>query len=220
MVKIAIAGDVHGHFDLLFEKASALGADLILQLGDTGMFPDPSQVDAATSRHGACQEFLPYLQGDKPVPIPTWVIKGNHEDFEYLDFVKKNGGVIAPNLRYVANGSVIELEGIRFGMLGGNYSPRYFYEEEPKQQRRRHFTMGETDALKVAGFDVLLLHDGPENPTLRKGSPVLTEFIKETEPSRVYHGHFHQPYHSSIGKTEIISLGHIAYPGENIVLYE
>ncbi|MBI2102907.1 metallophosphoesterase [Candidatus Woesearchaeota archaeon] len=203
MVKIAIAGDVHGHFDILFAKAADLGADVILQVGDTGIFPDPSQVDAATRRHGACQEFLPYLQGGKPVPIPTWVIKGNHEDFEYLDSVKAKGGLIVPNLRYVPNGSIIELDGIRFGALGGNFSPRYFYEARPTLQRRRHFTIGELDALTVAGFDVLLLHDGPYNPERRKGSSVLTDFIRETQPSRVYHGHFHLPYHSSIGKTKL-----------------
>lgn len=220
MVRIAIAGDVHGHFDLLFAKAADLGADVILQVGDTGIFPDQSRLDVATRRRGACQEFLPYIQGDKPIPIPTWVIKGNHEDFDFLDSVRASGGEIVPNLRYVPNGSVVEQNGIRFGVLGGNFSPRYFYEVQPKLQRRRHFTIGELEALKFTGFDVLLLHDGPYNAERRKGSAVLTDFVRETQPSRVYHGHFHQPYRTSIGRTEVISLGHIAYSGENIVLYE
>ncbi len=220
MIKIAIAGDVHGRFDLLFEKAKALGVDVLLQLGDTGIFPDPSKADPASRRHGIPLDFQPYLTGEKGVPLSTAVIQGNHEDFDFLEDVLRNhNGFIAPHLWYIPNGSVLTVGGTRFGVLGGNYSSTFFSEKQPVGGKRKHFTQRQMETLRETGFDVLLLHDGPKSEKLPKGAAVLTDFIEETQPSRVYHGHFHWPYRTTIGKTEIIGLGHIAYGGESIVLY-
>ena len=79
MTRIIIAGDLHGHLDLLYQKAQAHSPDYIIQLGDFGAYPDPTKADSAAQKHGLPPDFPLYLSGQKNIPINTYFIKGNHE---------------------------------------------------------------------------------------------------------------------------------------------
>src|SRR5678815_415295 len=117
---IAIFGDPHGHFRLLFEccrrwqLASGVHLDAILVCGDIGYFPDLTKLDKATKRFaerdpeelGIAEYFrLPQpLRQDSlleetlhGIPADLGTVRcdvicchGNHEDFEELAKVTGN----------------------------------------------------------------------------------------------------------------------------------
>jgi hypothetical protein len=88
---ICVAGDIHGAMDRLYQDVLAFEAslgirfDYLLQVGDFGVWPDPSRVDKATRRHDGAGDFPAWLRDNRRAPRPTLFIKGNHEDFVWLD---------------------------------------------------------------------------------------------------------------------------------------
>lgn len=100
-----LAGDVHGHIRLLFAQARAvervlLGRplDLILQVGDLGVFPDPKRADKATRRHARDQPeqfgfaaFFAHRSAEADAlfedgsAAPLVFVAGNHGDFRFLE---------------------------------------------------------------------------------------------------------------------------------------
>ncbi len=216
MTRIAICGDNHGHFDLMYEKAQALNPDVIIQVGDTGMFPNPEKADDASKRHGVPVDFIRYLKGEKKIPVKTYLFQGNHEDF---DFLEGKDGEIIPGLIFVPQGRVIRVNGTRFGVLGGNYSPTFYNADRLSQSRRRHFTRRHVEAIEQQGFDVLLSHDGPKTCSLPRGCQEITDLIERTQPSYAYHGHHHYSYETNIGDTKVVGLDKVDSQGRCIKVH-
>jgi hypothetical protein len=113
-------------------------------------------------------------------PAPLYWIKGNNEDFDVVARAAA-GDARFPNLHYVANGSAIEIEGLRVAGLGGTYAPTWY--ETPAsalpcpgsrpagpprrawldRDKRRHFVREEVEACcRIRGPDVLLTHEAPK----------------------------------------------------------
>lgn len=99
-MRIAVAGDVHGHLSLLYailgrwRRETGHAIDLILQVGDLGAYGRDSAADRATRRHAESDpEELGFAEFEGPSPPatlldprPTLVfIPGNHEDFDLLE---------------------------------------------------------------------------------------------------------------------------------------
>lgn len=77
--RILLTGDVHGNTDWVLHhilpQARRHGCQLVLQLGDFGIWPGPEG-----------QRYLGALSRQaKGARIPIWFIDGNHEDFDQLD---------------------------------------------------------------------------------------------------------------------------------------
>jgi hypothetical protein len=89
-VFICASGDIHGAMDRLyqdvfkFEAALGVRFDYVLHVGDFGV-PDPSRIDKATRHHDGAGDFPVWLEENRGVPRPTAFIKGNNEDFAWLD---------------------------------------------------------------------------------------------------------------------------------------
>ena len=83
-------GDAHGHLDDMYEIVAALEqqlerqVDLVVQVGDFGVWPNPDKLDEATRRHGGAGDFPRWLAERRAAPRPTLFIPGNHEDFDAL----------------------------------------------------------------------------------------------------------------------------------------
>jgi len=91
---LAVFGDVHGALDAMykcvgrFEEKHRVRVVGVLQVGDMGVFPDPARLDQATWKRakedttelGAAD----YVLGKKKASHPTWFVRGNHEDFDFL----------------------------------------------------------------------------------------------------------------------------------------
>lgn len=102
---LAILGDIHGSIKALVHAYDVISKRndvvAIIQVGDFGFYPKVVQQ-------------LQYIRPE----IPIYAIKGNHEHHPMLEGL--NGVTeMAPNIFYVPNGTVMELDGRKIGFLGG-----------------------------------------------------------------------------------------------------
>lgn len=113
----------------------------------------------------------------------------------------------------LVHGQSVELEGQRFGFVGGALPTplRVAGEITAGEMRKAIEALGETD--------VLCSHIPPSVPELcwdtlarrsEQGSEDLLRYIEQVQPERAYFGHVHQPLVSSmrIGRTLCINVGH------------
>jgi hypothetical protein len=170
---ICAAGDIHGAMDRLYENVIAfetlLGIrfDQVLHVGDFGIWPDPARVDRATRHHEGAGDFPVWLRENRGVPRATVFIKGNHEDFLWLD--ARQDAEVLPGLTYLPNGCAIDIEdrgggSIRVGGVGGCYGPSDYLRRSELLQgyAKRHYTGDEIKRLAVVGVvDIVLTHDAP-----------------------------------------------------------
>lgn len=130
---ICAAGDIHGAIGRLYEDIlsfeMSLGApfDWVLHVGDFGVWPDPERIDRATRNHDGAGDFSAWLAAKRPVPRRTVFIKGNHEDFAWLE--SQTDTEVLPGLTYLRNGCTIELgdefnSRVRVGGIGGCWAIR------------------------------------------------------------------------------------------------
>jgi len=130
-------------------------------------------LDKATKKRGWVNEFAAFYSGKQKVPIPTYFIHGNHEDFDLIGRFESNLQ-IAENLYYLSNGRIHNVLGISVAVVGGVYSQQRYtlQKDDPrlKGNRRRNFTL--EDVATVINYqqrlDILLTHQ----------APALTETLK------------------------------------------
>jgi predicted phosphodiesterase len=222
---ICAAGDIHGRIDRLyaavaeFERSLGQPFALVLHVGDFGIWPDPARVDKATRKHDGAGDFPAWHADCRPVPCPTIFIKGNHEDFGFLDAL--GGAEPLPGLRYLPNGAVIEQDGLRIAGVGGCYSERDS-DNSPSRNRQgspTHYTLGETQRLLAPGsghIDILLSHDAPGGievgEYVAKGES-LRALIERKQPSIAFFGHHHVRVRAEIAGVPLVGLAFVDRPG-------
>jgi Icc-related predicted phosphoesterase len=149
-------------------------------------------------------------------PDPTYVTFGN-VDLPALWPEFARAGV------RVLDGEVVELDGWRFGFVGGGLpSPmRTPFEVPPERYAAKIAALGEVD--------VLCSHIPPAVPELlydtvarrfEMGSSALLAAIRATQPRYALFGHVHQPLQQRIriGRTECVNVGHFRATGRPWVL--
>ena len=88
---VCAAGDIHGAIDRLYQEVLAFEESLgvrfawVLHVGDFGIWPDATRIDGATKRHDGAGDFPNWWAERRSAPRKTLFIKGNHEDFVWLD---------------------------------------------------------------------------------------------------------------------------------------
>lgn len=225
---VAFVGDTHGNLNIMYavvaawEKRTGLKIDLVVQVGDFGFWLSEDTVDLMTRKHAerlneqarksalgtiraVCGDYPEYVLGEQTVPTPTLVIRGNHEDQEYLmqlerklehehpeDYLTRTIEMV-PNMHYLPDGHVVDWEGVKFGALGGNFSIRTWenwdYWDEARHKRLRygekrrlnHFTRDRAEALRRQEMDVLLFHDAPTGLDLVGSSSLVPPDDEATE---------------------------------------
>lgn len=237
---ICAAGDIHGALDRMFEDVLAFEATLgarfewVLHVGDFGIWPDPNRVDKATKKHDGAGDFPAWFSARRAAPRRTVFIKGNHEDFMWLD--SQRNSEVLPGLFYLRNGATRELEAdgeiIRVAGVGGCYGPSDY--DRPSRQlqgyAKRHYTRDEIEGLCDLGVavDILLVHDAPAGVLFerhRRGvdwvSPAagLDELITRVRPRVCFFGHYHRRVDAEIGGVRCIGLNLVRRPG-NLVAIE
>lgn len=145
-----LLGDTHG----CVERVAVLDEQMpegepILSVGDLGWWP---------------QEIERWVALGKALRRTLYWIDGNHEHFPSVPLDATDPVEVAPNIIYVPRGTVLELDGLRIGCLGGAASVDYrwrtlgfnwFAEEAIRPQ-------DEAKALAWAPVDVMVTHTPPE----------------------------------------------------------
>lgn len=233
---LCAAGDTHGALDRLyqevadFEKALRVRFEALLHVGDFGIWPDPERVDRATRNHEGAGDFPRWVAEARPVPLSTWFVKGNHEDFEWLE--SRVGRDILPGLQYLPNGRAIDLDDggrpIRIAGIGGCFGPSDYRRSSAalKGYERRHYTQDEIDrAKRLCGVDVLLLHDAPRGVEIPKSrgrlvsnAEGLDEAVVSIRPRVCFFGHHHARVRAEIGAIPLIGLNIVGKPGHLVAI--
>lgn len=212
---------------LAFERSLGLRFAYVLHVGDFGIWPDPSRVDKATRKHDGAGDFSRWVADKKIAPRRTIFIKGNHEDFDWLDAQPTDQ--ILPGLSYLRNGTTIDLDDegttIRVGGIGGCFGPSDYKRRSASLQgsERRHYTSDEVERLgAVRGVDVVLLHDAPAGVLLERsaggggyssGAAGLDELLDRLRPRLCLFGHHHVRVTGAVASVPCLGLNKIARPG-------
>lgn len=175
--RIAVAGDLHGFHKraALEEFLLATRPDLVLLVGD--------------------------VQDYRGFSVPTVFIRGNHESWPVLDALRR-GTRVAPNLRYLADGDSMTVEGLSVGGIGGNWSP----DDKGRARNIRHDYVKRFAATRP---DIVLSHETPnrypERPHLCCES--LRAVCERMSPKLWFSGHHHYFTTEQIGRTHAVALG-------------
>lgn len=147
------------------------------------------------------------------LPDPTYFILGNVDQPAITHALAQS-----TEAAIEANGEVVDLEGERFGLVGGALpTPLNVAGEVPEEVMK-------ATVEGLGEVDVLCSHIPPAIPELcydtraeksERGSHHLLRYIEDVQPRRAYFGHVHQPLLSSlvIGRTECINVGYFRRTG-------
>lgn len=235
---LCAGGDIHGALDrfyedlLTFETALGVRFEAVLHVGDFGVWPDPNRIDKATRKHEGAGDFPVWFAEQRAAPRKTVFIKGNHEDFVWLD--QQQSPEVLPNLVYLRNGQTVELQAaagptVLLGGIGGCFGPADFERKSKHLQgyAKRHYTRDEIESL-VGGIDVLLTHDAPAGVRFerhRQGAGYVSAaagldlLLARTRPRVCFFGHHHIRLDAEVAGVRCIGLNKVARPG-NLVAVE
>jgi len=142
-----------------------------------------------------------------PVDSPLYWIKGNNENFDAIA-----AGLLPTSLRFLANGDLTVIDGVRVAGLGGTFAPTWYLTPaadlpHPRKateratalaDKRRHFVKEEVERCKrLQGVDLFLSHEAPRPYRVRAGkgpdagkTPV-NEVLAAMRPRLHLFGHHH-----------------------------
>lgn len=250
-LEIAVLGDVHGHLTLVYrllgrwQRETGRALDLILQVGDLGAFPPPFRLDRATKRFAESDPdelgFAAYHEGgpeadaffgpdapaDQRISADLVFIRGNHEDFEFLDEAGAGSDAPVPvdayqKILYLPNGARFTFgrgpHRITIGGLGG-ISDGGRPGRDPVSE---HYTASEVRRLRSRGerVDVLLSHEPPHGAAAAihpryadGGSRDVLELLRELRPRYHFAGHYHEPGQplAATGETQSYQLNAVNF---------
>jgi Icc-related predicted phosphoesterase len=209
---LGLVGDLHGAFEAL-DRVMALepAVSAWLSVGDVA---------------GAAGEY--------PSPArPFYFIKGNNEDFDVI--ARLAAGPPEGNLRFLPNGVLVDVCGVRVAGLGGTFAPTWF-ETAPsdlppagvrgaRDDKRRHLVRAEAQACAaIPHLDILLTHEAPRPywaGTGRRrndaGKAVINEVLAASRPRVHFFGHHHR--YSEAVREGVPSIG-LAPAGEGYVIVD
>lgn len=235
---ICAAGDIHGAMDAMYEDVLAFEANLdvrfewVLHVGDFGVWPDASRIDKATRKHDGAGDVPTWLAERRATPRKTLFIKGNHEDFVWLD--AQHRAEVLPGLFYLRNGRTLDIgegkDAIRVGGVGGCYGPSDYERPSKNLQSyaKRHYTKDEIEQLgRADAVDIVLVHDAPAGVRLQRlwqreawlsEAKGLDELLARVRPKVCFFGHHHMRVDAEVAGVRCIGLNKVRRPGNLVAL--
>jgi hypothetical protein len=223
---------------ILWQQQSGIELDGLLQVGDMGAFPDLSKLDKATKKHAekdtdelGFQQFCVvtpeskfYLQHQQAPP--TYFIRGNHEDFDYLGkFTKPSSIDPFQKIWFIPDDRIITVaedsRSIDIAAFGGiapgeeqrlrGKSARTQYRKAQKigKSDPRYFSEHSIDRIStnLQDADILMTHAGPICPQLPTGSIFIAELLEYIKPRVHLFGHHHRVIDRQNQLTGSLSIG-------------
>ncbi|MBV9660186.1 MAG: metallophosphoesterase [Acidimicrobiales bacterium] len=218
--QVLLAGDWHGNREWAaecFAVAEARGCQVILQLGDFGLWP------------GREDEWLDHVDGLGAASGVSLVwIDGNHEDHDSLDRWRAGAderGLVQMrrNVVWASRGARWEWSGWRFGALGGAVSlDRFLRRAGVNWWPQEIVEATDVERLGDEPLDVLATHAGPTSgaesrplplpePIVRDNQMVrdrIAEAVRRSRPRLVVHGHYHRRLSYQFEGIQVEGLAH------------
>jgi Icc-related predicted phosphoesterase len=139
------------------------------------------------------------------LPAPLYWIKGNNENFDLIA-----SGDFPANLLYIANGQLMDVDGLTIAGLGGTLAPTWYETRaadlppppqrrkggSKKDDKRRHFVREEVAAcVAMRGVDLFLTHEAPRPYRIGRidaGKTPINEVLVAMRPRLHLFGHHHR----------------------------
>ena len=242
-MRIAVAGDVHGHLGLLYailgrwSRQAERPIDLILQVGDLGAFGAGSALDRATRRRADIDPeergFAEFETSRPPSTLldprpPLVFIPGNHEDFDLLEQRAREAppGPTYPvtadqRIRALVSGRVwtcrVGGDELRIAGVSGVTG------RQDRPHRHRGMHLDDDQALRLGelgpgAVDLVITHERPASVQGRfrhdlGGSETLQLMLEALAPRVACFGHYDMPGEWGIGWTRVFGLAGVGYKG-------
>ncbi|KAF3904668.1 hypothetical protein ABW21_db0207788 [Orbilia brochopaga] len=177
-LRVAIQGCGHGMLDQIYATieqachANSYTVDLLIICGDfqaTRNSRDLLSMAVPLKYRHMC-DFYKYYNGSKTAPIPTLFVGGNHEASSHL-YELSLGGWVAPNIYYLGNTGVVNVNGIRIAGVSGIYNDNDYRRprgDKPPYNDRSvrgayHYRAHELFKLNMLSgdIDIFISHDWP-----------------------------------------------------------
>lgn len=188
---VLVLGDAHAatpaRRNRLFAAYRDAGADVALQAGDLGYYS---------------------------LPVPTYFVGGNNEDFDVIAALR-HGRVESSdvsNARLLHSTSVM-VKGMCVAGVTGNYAPSRFGRDrrDLDGERRRHFVEEDIEAaIELGDVDVFITHEAPHGVPVSEeydvGCKHIDRVLEAVEPELCLVGHHHEHSEATFGPTRVVSL--------------
>lgn len=219
--RVFLAGDWHGNrgwAQECFDLATAEGCDVLVQLGDFGLWP------------GREAGWLDHVEGlAERSGIPMLWVDGNHEDHDSLDRWRaesdKRGLVrMRAHVTWATRGARWNWSGRRFGALGGAVSvDRFLRREGVNWWAQEALSQADVDRLGDEPLDVLFAHAAPASGAMglpplrlpgdivrdaRRTRDLISQAVARTRPELLVHGHYHQRVSYRVDGSRAEGLAH------------
>lgn len=215
-MRIAVFGDIHGHWIDFKESVAELHAksplDMVLQCGDAQPIRGENDLEYmhCPEKYRTIGDFSKFSNGIEKFPLPLLFIGGNHEPWNFLD-EKSEGGFLTHNIEFLGRVGKRNIDGIDIVGVSGIFSQRFFNEPRPVQpypiSKRRQVTYFNNNdiekAMKAGRTDILLTHEWPvplnDDAKDQKsafhwstvGSEPLSRLVDRLKPKYIFCGHMH-----------------------------
>lgn len=146
------------------------------------------------------------------LPIETWFVAGNNEDFGVIDALRDGVSPPEVNNAHLLASTATRLRGLRIAGLSGNYAPTKYElsRSELEGDRRRHFVREDVQRLAELGeVDVLLTHEAPRGLLYYgydPGCEHLNDLLDALDPDLWLVGHHHRHAEATIESCRVVSL--------------
>ncbi|UPM44654.1 metallophosphoesterase family protein [Halocatena salina] len=185
----------------------------MLVLGDAHA-ADPDNRAALLDIYDATNADVALQVGDLEwydLPVETWFIAGNNEDFDVIDALRDDAMPDVNNVHLLAS-TATDLQGLRVAGLSGNYAPTKYDlpRSELEGDRRRHFTRDDVERLAaIEDIDVLVIHEAPKGLLYYgydPGCEHVNDLLDTTDPELCLIGHYHRHEEAEILGCRVVSL--------------
>lgn len=195
-MSIVLLGDLHGLSKVL-EKVDAevsTRPNVVagIQVGDLGWYKDTNELFHTLN-----------------LKLPWYWIDGNHEDHSLLKYTEVTE--VAPNLFFVPRGTIMEIDGMTIGFLGGAAS----VDKQMRLQLDLHWSWEEditdADVAKFDGVDkvdLLITHCPPQSVIQNNFDPNFLEYFNLPNTWRDPSADKVEAVWEKLGKPPIVS-GHM-----------
>ncbi|MFB6121367.1 MAG: metallophosphoesterase [Halobacteriaceae archaeon] len=187
---------------------------MVLVLGDAHADDAPRR-EALLSAYRDADADVALQAGDLlhyDVPIPTYFIAGNNEDFDVVEALREGHTPPEASNVHLLHSTSAEVDGLRVGGLSGNYAPTRFDcdRSELAGGRRRHFVRDDVERAKDLDVDVFLAHEAPHGLPVAEeygvGCKHVDDVLQSVRPDLCLVGHHHEHAETTFGDTRVVSL--------------